>query len=82
MCDPFNHLVNLILYVYTMDTFLPAMVNNASRNKDESKVITLGPIAFILQQILYFAPSKRTDIDTYKFESFVYLYRGASLTNA
>lgn len=65
-----------------MDTFLPAVINTASRNKDESKVMTVGPFAFLLQQILYFAPSKRTDIETYKFESFVYLYRGASLTNA
>ena len=42
--------------------------------------MTMGPFAFLLQQILYFAPSKRSDIDTFKFESFVYLYRGASLT--
>ena len=64
-----------------MDTFIPEILNQASRNKDESKVLTLGAFAFILQQILYFAPSKRTDIDTFKFESFVFLYRSASLTN-
>jgi hypothetical protein len=34
-----------------MDTFIYDVINSASRNKDESKVMSLGPITAGLSQI-------------------------------
>jgi hypothetical protein len=40
-----------ILYMYSMETFLPYKLNLAERNKDASKIISLGPFAETLRYI-------------------------------
>jgi hypothetical protein len=80
---PDNPVNQLILYIYTLETFLFGELNNASRNADETKIDTLGPYARILSQILLNSSSKRTDLDLSlmkKFENGVDLYRGTSHT--
>ena len=37
-----------------METFLPYTLNKAERNKDLSKIQTLGPFAKVLSTISYF----------------------------
>ena len=41
-----------ILYIYSMETFLPQLMNQACRLQDNSKIFTLGPFAHALNSIL------------------------------
>jgi hypothetical protein len=36
-----------------METFLPYNLNKAEREKDASKLLSLGPFAFVLKEISY-----------------------------
>jgi len=61
--------VNLLLYLYTIECFLYVELNKASKHADESKVDNLGPYACVLEQILFHAPHSRTDIDVKQISS-------------
>ena len=50
--DPESPITKLILYLYSMETFLYGEINRASRSKDKSKISTLGPYSFILSWIV------------------------------
>ena len=50
--DPESGLTKLILYLYSMQTFLYGEINRASRNKDKTKIKTLGPYSFVLSWIV------------------------------
>jgi hypothetical protein len=50
--DPESGLTKLILYLYSMQTFLYSEINRASRDKDKSKIKTLGPFSFVLSWIV------------------------------
>ena len=52
LLDPDNPLPQMILYIYSMETFLYNEINKASRNKDKSKISTLGPYSFALCLII------------------------------
>lgn len=41
----------LILFIYSMETFLPEEINKASINRNQDSVISLGPFAFALGEI-------------------------------
>ena len=36
-----------------MDTFIPFAIDKATRERDESKLNTLGPFSFLLRRIVY-----------------------------
>jgi hypothetical protein len=46
--NPVSTLSKSILFVYSMETFLPYNLNKAEREKDASKVQSLGPFSFVL----------------------------------
>ena len=49
--DIFNadsEITKSILFMYSMETFLPYTLNKAERNQDASKVMSLGPFADVL----------------------------------
>ena len=50
--DPESPITKMILYLYSMETFLYGEINRASRSKDKSKISTLGPYSFILSWIV------------------------------
>ena len=50
--DPDSELTKLMLILYSMETFLFAEINRASRDKDKSKISTLGPYSFVLSWIV------------------------------
>ena len=50
--NPESEIVKAILYVYSKETFLPYILNKANREKDESKVKTIGAYAYVLNEIL------------------------------
>ena len=47
--DPSYESVTQILYIYSLETFLPEALNKATIEKDASKIATLGPFAKVLQ---------------------------------
>ena len=58
-----------MLYLHTQETFLYKDLKKASREKDESKIITLGPYALALSFILLKAK-------TFKKSKVDFVYRG------
>ena len=50
---------NAMVFLYSMETFLPYALNKACREKDESKIETLGPFAVALSYILRFSQAER-----------------------
>jgi len=62
-----------------METFLPYVINKASRDKDESKVKTLGPYVYCLDYMIKHACSISSKEDI-KISGFINLYRGTKLT--
>ena len=45
--------LSLFLFLYSMETFLPYKLNQADREKDKSKIQTLGPFVYALDIITY-----------------------------
>ncbi len=46
-----SQLQKSILFLYSMNSFIYNVINAASRNKDQSKVVSLGPMTAALSQI-------------------------------
>ena len=40
------------MFIYSMETHLPYALNAASRDQDESKAETLGPISVIINEVI------------------------------
>ena len=56
-----DNISKVLLYIHSMETFLPEALNLASSRKDKSKIPTLGPYALALGCILDKAEVTRTD---------------------
>ena len=52
LSDPSDPITSVLIYMYSMDTFIPIELNKASRMKDLTKVETLGPFAAVLNHIV------------------------------
>jgi hypothetical protein len=58
---PYSNIVSTILYIYSLETFLPKAVNDASRERNVEKIDSLGPIAKVLMLIVGYSNSWRGD---------------------
>jgi len=58
--DPYVKIVENLLYIYSMETFVYSLLNVSSRNKDSSKIETLGPLSLALASVVAGAESYRT----------------------
>ena len=63
-----------------MENFAIYELNRASRFKDESKLVTLGPWAKALGLIIVGAQSSRKDLSKYDHNKQQDLYRGGGMT--
>jgi len=61
LSNPNHEFVKLMLYIYSMQTFIFGEMNKASRSKDRSKIAFYGPFASALGYIIHAASSKRKD---------------------
>ena len=52
-----HRITKFLLYLHTQETFLYKDLKKASREKDQSKIMTLGPYALVLSYILTKAKS-------------------------
>ena len=50
--DPGHKLTRAILFIYSLETFIPHSITMATRDKDITKVDTLGPYAVALRSII------------------------------
>ena len=74
LSNPNHEFVQLMLYIYSMQTFIFKDMNKTSRDKDLEKISFYGPLASALGYILHAASSKRKELG-----NKVTLYRGFSL---
>ena len=63
-----------------MENFAIYELNRASRFKDESKLVTLGPWAMALGHIIAGAQQNRKDLSKYDHNKQQDLYRGGGMT--
>lgn len=82
LMQPNNPICGLILYIFSMDTFIYEALKEAALNEDTSKVQNLGAFAWVLSYIIYYVSRNRNDMDdlTKKMEAGVELFRGTGLT--
>jgi len=59
LSDPQNEFVKLMLYIYSMDSFIFKEMNKASRDKDDTKIKYYGAFASALGYIIHTAGSRR-----------------------
>ena len=59
--NPYDPLVVSIMYLYSLETFLPHELNKASETHDISKIDTLGPFAAVLNHIMISTNFQRDD---------------------
>jgi len=52
LLDPSAEIVSGMLYIYSMETFIYSALNTATRDHDFSKIMTLGPMAYTLGEIV------------------------------
>ena len=76
LSDPYNKITKHILYLYSMETFIYADLNRASRDKDKTKIKFYGAYAAALSYIIYFANTKRKGE---KLKGSNLLYRGLKM---
>ena len=57
LSDPGHIITRYIIYIYTMESFIYADMNKASRTKDQSKIKFYGAFAAALSCIIYYANS-------------------------
>ena len=78
--DPSADIVCGLLYIYSMETFVYSTLNTGTRDHDESKIMTLGPMTAALAEIVNFTESKRKkDSESLPSDKLTDLYRGLSL---
>lgn len=68
----------MVFKLYSMDTFLPKAINEANRTQDGSKVTTLGPFNYLLNQMLKAVEGQKFDRI---IDQNVQLYRFALLSD-
>lgn len=76
LSDSSNKITKHIIYLYTMESFIYAEMNKASRDKDKSKIKYYGAFAAALSYIIDAANSNRK---TNKLVNFTKLYRGIKM---
>lgn len=75
--NPTSELVKAILFIYSLDTNIPTVLNKAEREKDLSKVQSLGPFALVLRSIVCGAQEERTDKE--RTQGIITVWRGTIL---
>ena len=77
LSDPDHFIVKTIIYLYSLEPPIYRVLNKASRDKDKSRVGTLGPYSDCLRTIL--AHAERNRADKYPANTPFTVYRGFGL---
>ena len=68
----------MLLYCYSIESFIYSVINAASRECDVAKAKTIGPYATALFKIISCASRNREDLAFSKFDNIT-LFRGSGL---
>ena len=81
--NPSLKVVTLVTFIYSMETHLPYLLNTASRDWDESKIETLGPLSIGLTLAVACIEGEYRKDDKTQFSSteFTPLFRGSTMTD-
>ena len=77
--NPSSGIPQLIMFIYSMESWLPYLLNNSSRSFDKTRIHTLAPFAKALQLIQNSTESSYRKGDTFDCYTFTSLFRGFSL---
>lgn len=72
--------MSAILQLYSLETFFPDLINRASREKDESKIDSLGPFVLLLRSVVNGAQEERKDFQA--SQGMITTYRATKLDQA
>lgn len=73
MHDPENKITQAILFIYSLETFIPHSISKAIRERDASKIDTLGPFTITLRSIILGAEGgKGMSIQSKDFETILW----------
>ena len=78
LSNPDHNITKHILYLYSMESFIYGELNQASREKDETKIKYYGAFAAALSYIIYKANENRVNTEG-KLTGVTKLYRGLKL---
>ena len=70
------------MFIYSLETHIAYHLNNASRNKEVSKAITLGPFSAALNRIIYGTEAGYNKGKKLNSDKMTDLWRGLSLDDA
>ena len=79
LSDPKHPITVMLLYCYSIQSFIHPIVNSAFKKRNHRKVFTMGPFATSLLSILHNASENRVDIDKSRFQNIT-MFRGLGLT--
>ena len=57
--NPDHPVTKTLIYIHSMETFIYGDLKKACLNRDCSRVETLGPYAYVLGEIIYWAYKKK-----------------------
>ena len=85
LSDPSSPVTILLLYIYSMESFIYTDLNRACREKDKSKIPYYGAFAAALSYIIYFANTNKKNsgpsaADLQSSGGCTKLYRGIKMT--
>ena len=80
LSDPSHPVCQLMLTIYSMETFVYGTLNYSTKFQDHTKIQTMGPYAQVIFCIVWASMNKRDDINKKAF-SDIHLYRGTCLTD-
>ena len=62
LSNPNHPFVKMLIYIYSMQTFIFSDMNKASREKDVEKIKFYGPLASALSFIVHCGNKKQTEL--------------------
>jgi hypothetical protein len=80
LMDPGHPVCQLMLTIFSMETYVYGTLNYATKFQDLTKIQTMGPYAQVMNTIVRASMRKRTDIKEDAFKD-IHLYRGTCLTD-
>jgi len=80
LSDPKHFVVKTLIYLYSLEPPIYRVLNKASRDKDKSRVGTLGPYSDCLRTIL--ANAERNRKDKYPLNTPFMVYRGFGMLDS
>ena len=73
----------LMMFIYSLESWMPYLLNTTSRSKDINRVSTLAPFAYALMSIINITEyrDRKLEVGYFNTKEFTKLFRGFKLDN-